>query len=64
MPDFNYTVDDLSDTSTLASKTSSAFYPSGEPLKTSYSVSGDASRTLTQRDLQSVLSRRCPIQVS
>jgi len=61
MSDFNYTVDDLSDTSTLARKTSSAFYPSGEPLKTSYSVSGDASRTLTQRDLQSVLSRRCPV---
>jgi hypothetical protein len=61
MSDFNYTIDDLSSTSTLASKTSSAFYPSGEPLKTSYSVSGDASRTLTQRDLQSVLSRRCPV---
>jgi hypothetical protein len=61
MPDFNYNIDDLSDTSSLASKTSSAFYPSGEPLKTSYSTSGDASRTLTQRDLQGVLSRRCII---
>lgn len=57
MPDFNYNIDDFSDTSRLASKTSSAFYPSGEPLKTSYSVSGDTNRSLTQRDLQSVLSR-------
>lgn len=61
MSDFNYNIDDLSDTSTLASKTSSAFYPSGEPLKTSYSVSGDANRSLTQRDLQSVLGRRCAL---
>jgi hypothetical protein len=59
MPDFNYNIDDLSDTSALASKTSNAFYPSGQPLKTSYSVSGDVNRTLTQRDLQGVLSRRC-----
>lgn len=61
MPDFNYNIDDFSDTSALAKKTSDAFYPSGEPLKTSYSVSGDVNRSLTQRDLQSVLSRRCHI---
>jgi len=59
MADFNYTIDDLSDTGALARKTSDNFYrdlPNGAPLKTSYSKSGDVNRTLTQRDLQSVLS--------
>jgi hypothetical protein len=59
MSDFNYSIDDLTDTSAIARKTSENFYrdaPNGVPLKTSYSESGDAQRTLTQRDLQSVLS--------
>jgi hypothetical protein len=53
-----FNVNDLADSSSIARSASSSFYPSGAPLKTSYSVNGDATRTLTQRDLQSVLGRR------
>lgn len=61
MSDFNYSIDDLTDTSAIARKTSQNFYrdaPNGVPLVTSYSTTeyGDPDRTLTQRDLQSVLS--------
>ena len=59
MSDFNYSIEDLTDTSSIARKTSNNFYgnlPTGEPVVTSFSQSGDASRTLTQRDLQSVLA--------
>lgn len=59
MSDFNYSLEDLNDTSSIVRKTNENFYanvPNNEPLKTSYSTSGDAQRTLTQRDLQSVLS--------
>lgn len=59
MTEFNYSIDDLQDTSSLARKTIDTFYkdtPNGQPLKTSYSESGDVNRTLTQRDVQSVLS--------
>jgi hypothetical protein len=56
MSDFNFTVDDLSSSSAMAQKTSDALYAGAEPLKTSYSQYGDANRTLTQRDLQSVLA--------
>ena len=59
MTDFNYSIDDLQDTSSIVRKTTDNFYrdmPNGQPLKTSYSESGDVNRTLTQRDLQSVLS--------
>lgn len=59
MSDFNYSIEDLNDTSSIARKTNENFYrnvPNNEPLKTSYSQNGDASRTLTQRDLQSVLA--------
>jgi hypothetical protein len=58
MSDFNYSIEDLTDTSSIARKTSNNFYgnlPTGEPVVTSFSQSGDASRSLTQRDLQSVL---------
>lgn len=59
MTEFNYSIDDLQDTSSLVRKTTDNFYrdaPNGQPLKTSYSETGDVNRTLTQRDLQSVLS--------
>lgn len=59
MSDFSYSIDDLEDTSSIVRKTNDSFYkntPDGQPLKTSYSETGDANRTLTQRDLQSVLS--------
>lgn len=59
MSDFNYSIEDLNDTSSIARKTSDNFYrdlPTGKPIVTSYSESGDASRSLTQRDLQSVLA--------
>lgn len=59
MADFSYSIDDLQDTSSIARKTVDTFYrdmPNGQPLKTSYSESGDVNRTLTQRDIQSVLS--------
>ena len=49
-------LDDLSDSSSLTQKVADNFYPTGEPLKTSYSQDPNAaSRTLTQRDLQSIL---------
>ena len=59
MSDFNYSIEDLTDTSSITRKTSNNFYgnlPTGEPIVTSDSKSGDASRSLTQRDLQSVLA--------
>lgn len=59
MSDFNYSIDDLEDTSSIVRKTTDSFYrntPDGQPLRTSYSENGDPNRTLTQRDLQSVLS--------
>jgi hypothetical protein len=55
MSDFNFTLEDLADSSAMARKTADTFYANGQPLRTSYSKSGDPSRTLTQRDLQSVL---------
>lgn len=57
MDEFNYTVEDLNDTASIAKKTSENFYRGQiKPLKTTYSENGDIQRTLTQRDLQSVLS--------
>lgn len=59
MSDFNYSIEDLEDTSSLTRKTIDSFYkntPNGIPLKTSYAETGDVNRTLTQRDLQSVLA--------
>jgi hypothetical protein len=49
-------LDDLSDSSSITQKVAENFYPTGQPLKTSYSQDPNAaSRTLTQRDLQSIL---------
>lgn len=59
MSDMSFTLDDLSSTSALAQKASNNFYknlPDGKPLTTTYSTDGDPNRTLTQRDLQGVLS--------
>ena len=56
MSDLKFNVDDLSDSSSITRKIAESFYPTGQPLKTSYSQDPDAaSRTLTQRDLQSIL---------
>lgn len=55
MGDLYFDPEDLSDSSSLAEKTAQQFYAFGEPVKTSYSQYGDAQRTLTQRDLNSVL---------
>lgn len=59
MSDINFNIEDLSSTSSIAQKASDMFYkdlPNGVPLKTSYSDGADPNRTLTQRDLQSVLA--------
>lgn len=57
MDDFNYNIDDLNNTASIAKKTSENFYRGQiKPLKTTYSENGDVQRTLTQRDLQSVLA--------
>lgn len=57
MPEFNYNLEDLNDTSSIAKKSAENFY-NGQvaPLKTSLAQNGDMQRTLTQRDLQEVLS--------
>lgn len=56
MGDLKFNVDDLADSSSITRKIAESFYPTGQPLKTSYSQDPDAaSRTLTQRDLQSIL---------
>lgn len=56
MADLKLNIDDLVDSSSLTQKVADGFYPTGEPLKTSYSQDPNAaSRTLTQRDLQSIL---------
>jgi hypothetical protein len=56
MDDLKFNVDDLADSSTITKKVAESFYPTGEPLKTSYSQDPNAaSRHLTQRDLQSIL---------
>lgn len=56
MSELKINVDDLSDSSSITQKVADSFYPTGEPLKTSYSQDPNAaSRTLTQRDLQSIL---------
>jgi hypothetical protein len=57
MSDFNFSIDDLSSTSSIVRKATDTFYANGKTLKTSYSENGDSQRTLTQRDLQSVLGR-------
>lgn len=59
MSDMNFNIQDLDSTSTIAQKASEMFYknlPNGTPLRTSYSNGGDPNRSLTQRDLQSVLA--------
>lgn len=57
MAEFKYNLDDVSSTSAIAKKTAENFYNGqSKPLKTTYSENGDQQRTLTQRDLQSVLS--------
>lgn len=56
MSDFKFNLDDLSDTSAVVRKASNSFYPAGKIYKTSFSENGDLTRSLTQRDLQSVLS--------
>jgi hypothetical protein len=55
--DFNYNIEDLNDTASIAKKSSENFYKGQvAPLKTSFSKDGDMQRSLTQRDLQSILS--------
>lgn len=56
MSDFRINLDDLSDTSSLARKASDTFYSGNAPLTTTESTDGDRQRTLTQRDLQSVMA--------
>lgn len=57
MPEFNYSLEDLNDTSSIAKKSADNFYRGQQaPLKTSFAQDGDIQRTLTQRDLQEVLS--------
>lgn len=57
MTDFNYNIEDLNDTASIAKKSSENFYKGQvAPLKTSFSKDGDMQRSLTQRDLQEVLS--------
>ena len=56
MSDLKFNIDDLADSSSITQKIAESFYPTGQPLKTSYSQDPNAaSRTLTQRDLQSIL---------
>jgi len=56
MSEMKLSLEDLSDSSSITEKVAQNFYPTGEPLKTSYSQDPNAaSRTLTQRDLQSIL---------
>lgn len=59
MSNFDFNIDDLSSTSSIVKKATNTFYANGRALKTSYSENGDSQRTLTQRDLQAVLGRRC-----
>lgn len=56
MSDFKINLDDLNDTASLAKKAVDGFYPGGVPLTTTDSTNGDRQRTLTQRDLQSVMA--------
>lgn len=56
MATFNYDIEDLNNTSSLAKKTSENFYRGQvKPLKTTDSQNADRQRTLTQRDVHSVL---------
>jgi hypothetical protein len=57
MAEFSYNLEDLNNTSSIAKKSSENFYRGQKtPLKTSDSEYGDTQRSLTQRDLQEVLS--------
>jgi hypothetical protein len=56
MTDFKYDIEDLNNTSSLVKKTSENFYRGQvKPLKTTDSQNGDRQRTLTQRDIHSVM---------
>lgn len=56
MTDFNYDINDLSDTSSLVKKSAENFYRGQvKPLVTTDSQNGDRQRTLTQRDIHSIL---------
>lgn len=55
MGDISFNPEDLDNSSSLTNKAAEQFYAFGQPVKTSYAQYGDPQRTLTQRDLNSVL---------
>lgn len=58
--DFSFTVDDLSDSSSIASKIGDSYNPDGSPsLVTSASQTGYQNQTLSTRDISEIMSRRC-----
>ena len=57
--DFGFTVDDLSDSTALASKLGEGYNPGGsESLMTSASQNNFENQTLTTRDISQIMSRR------
>lgn len=57
--DFSFTINDLSDSASAASKVAQSYNPDGSPsLKTSASESGYANASLTTRDISEIMSRR------
>ena len=63
--DFGFDVNDLSDSTSIASKLGESYNPGGsDSLTTSASQNDYENQTLTTRDISSVMSRRCSIQKS
>jgi hypothetical protein len=58
--DFNFTIDDLTDSSRTASKIGESYNPNGtQSLVTSASKGGYEDVSLTTRDVTEIMSRRC-----
>lgn len=57
--DFGFTVNDLGDSTSIASKIGEGFNPKGSPsLTTSASQTGYENQSLTTRDVSQIMSRR------
>ena len=57
--DFSFTIDDLTDSSSTASKIGESYNPNGSPsLVTSSSKGGYEDVSLTTRDITEIMSRR------
>lgn len=57
--DFGFTLDDLSDSTSVTSKIGTSYNPDGsESIKTSASKSGYENASLTTRDVSEIMSRR------